>query len=256
VTEGQEELPPALAAAWGRKARPGKGPKPGLSLEGIVDAGVRVAVAEGIGAVSMARVAKELGAATMSLYRYVAAKNELLELMVDAALGGPVPAPGDDEDWRAGLSRWAWGYHARLRAHPWALRVPIGGMPMTPNAVAWLEDGLRALRDTGLREHEKASSVLVLSSYVRGEATLVAELSAGMLAAPDPDGQMLGYAQMMRTLTDRERFPALYRVLDARVFDKADDPDEEFSFGLERILDGIGWLIASRGQPGPRRRGA
>src|SRR3954451_19235158 len=97
-------LAASLEAAWGRRARPTKGPKPGLSLERIVEAAVALAQAEGIGAVSMARVAGGLGSCPMSLYRHVAAKDELLALMVDAALG-PVPSPAPQEDWRAGLTR-------------------------------------------------------------------------------------------------------------------------------------------------------
>src|SRR3954464_5495446 len=108
---GPEPPPPAsLEAAWGRRARTTRGPKPALSLERIVEAAVALAQDEGIGAVSMARGAGELGSSPMSLPRYVAAKDELLALMVDAALG-PVPQPAEDEDWRAGLTRWAWGYH-------------------------------------------------------------------------------------------------------------------------------------------------
>src|SRR6202012_203739 len=91
------DLPASVRAAWGRGDRPTRGPKPGLSLERIVDAGVRVADAEGLARGSMARVAQELGASTMSLYRYVAAKDELLGLMVDAAWGEPPPAEAGDD---------------------------------------------------------------------------------------------------------------------------------------------------------------
>ena len=90
-------------------------------------AGIKVALTEGIGALSMARVAGELGVGTMSLYRYVAAKDELLTLMVDTALGPPPPARAGDEDWRAGLTRWAVGVRDAYRRHPWSLRVPISG---------------------------------------------------------------------------------------------------------------------------------
>ena len=79
------ELPASFEAAWGRGVRPSKGPKPGLSLARIVHAAVDVASAEGLAAVSMSRIASELGAAPMSLYRYLAAKDELLALMIDAA---------------------------------------------------------------------------------------------------------------------------------------------------------------------------
>ena len=87
-----DELPAAVAAAWGVRAHPGKGPKPGLSLERIVAAAVKIASRDGLDAVSMSRVAAELGASTMSLYRYVNAKDELVKLMIDAAWGSP-PAP-------------------------------------------------------------------------------------------------------------------------------------------------------------------
>src|SRR5690348_482873 len=86
---GDADLPPAVAAAWGVRGRPHKGPKPGLTLARIVTAAIGVADAEGLAAVSMSRVATELGAAPMSLYRYVTGKDELLELMVDTAMGPP-----------------------------------------------------------------------------------------------------------------------------------------------------------------------
>src|SRR3981081_4220487 len=114
-------LPASIEAAWGLRGRPRKGPKPELSLERIVEAAVKVASSEGLTAVSMSRVAAELSAAPMSLYRYVAAKDELLALMVDAVAAAPPAAAAPGEGWRAGLSRWAWSYMALLRRHPWVL---------------------------------------------------------------------------------------------------------------------------------------
>jgi AcrR family transcriptional regulator len=243
TVESQElPIPASVAAAWGRRERPSRGPKPGLSVERIVDAGVRVASSEGLPAVSMARVAQELGTSTMSLYRYVKAKDELMMLMADAALGLP-PSVAPEEGWRDALSRWAWSQHERMRLHPWAVRVPIAGPPTTPNQVALMESVLWALRGTALPEDEKASVLLLLSGYVRNEATLTAELmAAGFIS----DEQMMGYSRILATLTDPERFPALHTLLKAGVFDRADPPEKEFGFGLERILDGIEALIASR----------
>ena len=243
--ERQDEvaIPAALAAAWGRRERPSRGPRPGLSLERIVKAGVRVASSEGLAAVSMARVAQELGTATMSLYRYVSAKDELLVLMVDAALGAPGPAD-PRSGWREGLSRWTWDYHERMSAHPWAVRVPINGPPTTPNQVAWMERALWSMRDTGLSEDEKASVLLLLSGYVRNEATLAVELTAAGFIS---DEAMLGYSRLLATLADPERFPAIRALLKAGVFERADPPEKEFSFGLERILDGIETHIAGMG---------
>jgi AcrR family transcriptional regulator len=235
-------LPASIEAAWGVAKDAARGPRPRLSRDLIVEAGIRLADAEGLSAVSMARVAAALGAAPMSLYRYVGAKEELLTLMVDKALAPPA-SPGE-EGWRAALERWAWAYHARLRAHPWVLQLPISGPPTTPNQIAYLEQGLRALAGTGLAEDQKASVVLLLSGYVRSAATLTADLESGFLAAAGTrNAAMSGYAGLLRELADRERFPALHAVLDAGVFDAADDPDAEFRFGLERLLDGVGHLV-------------
>ncbi len=239
-------VPASVATAWGLRPQARKGPRPGLTLARIVEAGIAVALADGLDAVSMARVATELGSSPMSLYRYVASKDELVALMVDAAYGTP-PAPDPSEEWRAGLTRWAWGSLAAMRAHAWALRVPISGPPLAPNQVAWLEDGLRALRDTRLAEAEKASVVLLLSGYVRNSATVMAEVFAAFQGGGGtPDEAMSSYAALLRRLTDAERFPAVTALLAAGTFDRADDPDDEFRFGLDRVLDGIEALVQRR----------
>jgi len=241
-----DELPAAVAAAWGVRAHPGKGPKPGLSLQRIVAAAVKIASRDGLDAVSMSRVAAELGASTMSLYRYVNAKDELVKLMIDMAWGPP-PEGAPGEGWRAGLSRWAWGMRAALRRHPWSARVPISGLPVMPNEVAWFEQALADLDDSGLAEAEKASVIMLISGYVRTLATLEADLEAAVRASGmAPDEWMAAYPRMLAGLADPARYPALAKFIAAGVFDRADEPDDEFIFGLERILDGIEVLVSSR----------
>jgi AcrR family transcriptional regulator len=241
-------LPASIEAAWGVRPRPGKGPRPALSLERIVAAAARVAATDGLQAVSMGRVAADLGVSTMSLYRYVAAKDELLALMADLTFQAP-PAPrGPEESWRDGLSRWAWTELGVYRRNPWVLRIPISGPPVTPNAMAWLERGLGCLGDTGLREGEKLSVMLLLTGFVRSQATFQADIAAAQAAGttpPDPE-LMRSYGRLMARLTEPERFPALHAVLAAGVFDEADEGDDEFAFGLERVLDGIETLIEKR----------
>jgi AcrR family transcriptional regulator len=242
MTDGQP-LSPGIAAAWGVKPPPAKGPKPGLTLEGIVAAAVRVADAEGLEAVSMNRVARELHTGAMSLYRYVESKQELLALMIDAAIGEVPPTPPDG-GWRARLERWAWATVHGMRAHPWAANAPVAGPPLAPHAVAWFEDALAALGGTGLTEQEKPSVVLMLSGYVSNHVTVMAQVADSFLKGGD--AAMRRYSDTLRALTDAERFPALHAVLEAGVFDRADPPDDEFAFGLERLLDGIGALISAR----------
>jgi AcrR family transcriptional regulator len=242
-------LPASIEAAWGVRERPPKGPRPALSLERIVDAAVRVAAADGLAAVSMSRVAADLGVSTMSLYRYVASKDELLALMTDLPFEAPPDPRGPEEGWREGLARWAWTEREVLRRHPWVLRIPIAGPPITPNAIVWLERGLDSLRDTGLREDEKLSVILLVTGYVRNQALLEAEIAAAQAAgatAPDPE-MMPSYGRLMARLTDPERFPALHAVIRAGVFEETDeDGNYDFTFGLERVLDGIEKLIETR----------
>jgi AcrR family transcriptional regulator len=249
-SDGGTGLPASLEAAWGLRARPSKGPRRGLSLEQIVEAAVKIATSDGLEAVSMGRVAGDLGVSTMSLYRYVAAKDELLALMVDATAASPPAAPAPGEGWRAGLSRWARAELDIYRRHPWVLRVPISGPPVAPNQIAWLEQGLRCLRDTGLAEGEKLSVMLLLTGFVRSWGRLEADLmEASMASGASAQAAMSGYGRLLARLTDAERFPALHAVIAAGVFDQGpDDPDEpdEFVFGLERVLDGIGALVRAR----------
>jgi AcrR family transcriptional regulator len=232
-------IPPSIELAWGRRQRPTRGPKPGLTLDRIVAAGIKVAMTDGIGALSMTRVATELGVGTMSLYRYVAAKDELLTLMVDSALGTPPPG-SPDEGWRAGLTRWAVGLRDGYRRHPWALRVPISAPPLGPNNVAWLENALRTLASTPLSEQQKLSTVLLVSGFVRNEATLNLDLSVGARGAQ----VMPTYARMLGALIEHGDFPALADALASGALADEDDPDGEFEFGLARILDGVAALIA------------
>lgn len=240
-------VPPSIAAAWGMRQRPGKGPRPTLSVDRVVQAGIDVAVRDGLAAVSMKRVAGELGTAPMSLYRYVASKDELLVLMQDTAFGPPpadLPAP--DDDWRAGLSRWAWLMRERLQQQSWGLAIPISGPPVTPNQVRWMDRGLRCTADTTLTEDEKLGVILLVSGFVRSDVLLTAQISEAVSRSGTAD-VLAGYSQLLRQVTDPERFPGITRVLEAGVFDSEEGPDEDFRFGLGRILDGVAALIDSRG---------
>ncbi|MEV4173744.1 TetR/AcrR family transcriptional regulator [Nonomuraea sp. NPDC049709] len=236
-------LPASLEAAWGRRSRTSPGPKPGLTLERIVETAVQLAATEGMAAVSMVRVAKELGVSTMALYRYVAAKDELVELMMDAGIGLPPTSQGNDPTgWRQGLSRWAWDYLSVLHRHTWILQVPITGPPITPNQIAWLERGLADLRDTGLTESEKLSVIMLLSGFVRNWAGLtVSTAQAGRQRAT------FRYGSTLSKLVDEQRFPAVSAAIaGGAIDDDQDDADAEFTFGLERILDGIHVLMRKR----------
>jgi AcrR family transcriptional regulator len=245
-TGGDTGLPASVEAAWGLRERPAKGPKPGLSLDRIVDAAVALAATEGLGAVSMGRVAKELGVSTMSLYRYVGAKDELYLLMQETAMGPPPLAPPPDTEWREALSLWAWAQREAFHRNLWALRIPRTGPPATPNMVAWWERGLVALEGTGLDEGTKISVILLVSGYVRNEATLMADLSAASAeSGSSVEDVMARTAHTLRRLADPARYPAVARSLESGVVDGPDDPDVDFGFGLRCVLDGVAVALSS-----------
>ncbi|HZG02703.1 MAG TPA: TetR/AcrR family transcriptional regulator [Streptomyces sp.] len=245
-------LPPGVETAWGLRERPGKGPKPGLSVTRIVDAAVGLANAEGLPAVSMSRVASALGVSTMSLYRYVSSKEELLVLMQEAAYGLPPEGPEPEEEgWRAALAHWARTQRDVLYRNLWMLRVPIATPPTTPRALAWMERGLACLRGTGLTEGEKLQVILLVSGFVRNEATLAADLEAASRASGrSVEETMAAYAGLLARLADPQRFPEIGAVLKSGALSEEGTPDEEFVFGLERLLDGIEVLVRSRNAPG------
>ncbi|MFD9720618.1 TetR/AcrR family transcriptional regulator [Streptomyces sp. NPDC059076] len=242
-------LPASLAAAWGLRERPTKGPRPGLTIERIVDAAVALAVREGLAAVSMGRVAKELGVATMSLYRYVAAKDELYVLMLDAAVGPPGPPPPADAGWREALTTWAEAYRQALHRNRWSLRIPVSGPPVTPHSFAWWERGLTALEATELDEGEKLAMIVVITGFVRNEVQMMTEIEEAVAASgASPEDAMRRHERVLRQLADPARYPALARLLDTGALTGASDPDEDFAFGLDTVLDGVAVLVARKEQ--------
>jgi AcrR family transcriptional regulator len=223
-----EPLPRALEILW-RDTPPAR-PTRGLSRERIVAAAIELVEAEGLGALSMARLAERLGCGTMSLYRHVVNKNELVTFMLSTA-PDPPPAPADPSDWRGALSDWANGLWDVYHRHPWVLQTASAGPPADPGQLAWLDAGLAALGATGLAERDKLAAVMAILHYVRGAAAL--DIEAAGVEGPE-------YPALLRQLLDADRFPALAAALDAGVFDDADgDHIAEFRSGLGQLLDGI-----------------
>jgi AcrR family transcriptional regulator len=245
------ELPSHLANLWRLSTAGTRGPKPGLTLDRIVETAIAIADADGLAGLSMSRVAKELGFSTMSLYRYVATKDELLLLAQDAAFGPP-PALQPGAGWRAALRGWAEAELAAYRRHRWSLQIPVAGPPLMPSQLAWLDAGLGMLTETQLHPNEKTSSILLVTSYVRGVAQLESELEAGRLGSGLTTEEISkGVAKMFELVITPERFPHVYQVSAAGGFDDEIRPedrglDHEFRFGLDRVLDGIEMLVQSR----------
>lgn len=239
-------VPPSLRAAWGVRAEPGRGPRPALTLTRIVDAAAGVAAHEGLDAVSMNRVAQALDVGTMSLYRYVKGKEELLALMADHVFAEAPEPRGARESWRAALARWARSHRAVLQRHAWVLGIPLSGPPITPHHVVWFERGLACLANTGLAESDKLWVLLLVNGFVRNEARMAAEIRAARRSVRGANALIADYDAVLGALIDADRFPALTALRAARVFEGREGPNAEFDFGLERILDGVAVLVRER----------
>ena len=240
----EPELPRAIALAWGVAANPQRGPKRELSIEGIVDVAVRLADAGGLASVSMSSVASALGFTPMSLYRYISAKDDLVTLMQESGIGVPpesireaAEGPGG---WRAALTAWKDGQLASFLDHPWLLDIPVASMAPTPNNLAWFDAGLESLSATGLSAEDSTSVVLAVQAQSRWEATA--------RRGPGPVGDAATEtrdAALLASLVTREEFPALHAALQDGVFE-AGAGRASFSFGLERVLDGVESYLARR----------
>lgn len=231
-------LPGSLQRLWQVPSAHAHGRRQALSVERVVAAAIEVADQHGLAAVSMSRVADQLGASTMALYRHVASKDELLAAMVDGAAGQPPELPLD-AGWRPATETWARALAGVSKG--WVIEVPISGPPIGPNSVAWMEAGLRALRDSGLGPLERLAVINTLSGYVRQHAALLQSMSAHTGGRPQQQVE-LEWRQTLADLIDPEHFPEVSAVLampafDAEYLDPEGDPD--FDFGLNCILEGV-----------------
>ncbi|MCV7222005.1 TetR/AcrR family transcriptional regulator [Mycolicibacterium elephantis] len=229
-----DPLPRALEILWSEPGAPRR--SAGLSRERIVAAAIELADADGLGALSMARLAERLGCGTMSLYRHIANKDELVTFMLSEATG--LPPNIHSSDWRAALDDWATGLWSVYHRHPWILQATAAGPPADPGQLRWLEAGLAALGETGMSERDKFAAVMVVLHFVRGAAAV--HIEAAHVAGPD-------YPALLRRVIDEDRFPALSAALADGVLDDADnDREADFRSGLRQLLDGIATRVRSK----------
>jgi AcrR family transcriptional regulator len=217
---------------WGVRAASRRGPKAALSLEQIADAAIAIADAEGLAAVSMHRVAADVGYTKMSLYRYLPGKAELVALMVERALAGAPPMPSGG--WRPALAAWTRAMLAGFVRHPWTLPATVGPRLVGPNELGWMEAALTALADTPLTGAERLDAMVVLV----GHARMLAEQASSRLSESELSNAVAA------TLAERgERFPLLSAAMAESA---AQGRDQAFEFGLDRILDGFEALMRGR----------
>lgn len=243
---GENPLAKSLELLWDGLPEPEKGPKPKLTLEQIVSAGVELADSEGIDALSMRRLATDLGVGTMSLYRYVPSKTELLNLMLDAVVGpsaARMTAP--HRGWREFLTATAYEGRQLYLDHPWAIQTNWSLPVLGPNSVADLELFMSGLAELPLSDREKMNLATGLDSYVLGSARQ--ELLWQSAAAESDLSSEEFWGHQLPTLEramESGRFPRMAQ-LGEDTFDS--DWAESFDQGLQLFLDGLEGLVQRRG---------
>jgi AcrR family transcriptional regulator len=256
-------LPPVLELMWGRRERGRRGPRPELTVDAIVGAAMRIGDADGLEAVSMARVAQELGFTTMSLYRHVTGKDELLQLMWNGSARGAEALVLQGHNWREKLRMWAMVQRDQLDLHPWITQMPIAAPPLGPNSLRFVERGLEAMDGTGLPDADKLRVIGLLSSYTLSEARMAhdairaaAQVQAQVMSQREPASASQrqpaqqdpvpfpSFDTLLRELVDEQTYPRLHQLAWSAAAESRSERDE-FLFGVDRILDGVQAFIAA-----------
>jgi AcrR family transcriptional regulator len=239
----------SLELLWGIHERPTRGPKARLTVAEITQAAIKGADADGLTALSMRRVADQLGVSTMSLYTYVPGKAELMDLMVDAVFGETERRAHPAGDWRSALETIARQNAALYHRHPWLLHVATARPPLGPNAIAKYEYELQAIDGIGLTDVEMDSVLTLILGYVHGAVRGAIDAAQAVHRTGMTDQQWWeANGPLLAKILDADRYPVATRVGTAagQEFNAAYDPEHAFEFGLKRVLDGIEALVRSR----------
>jgi AcrR family transcriptional regulator len=236
------DLERSLELLWAGRTRGRRGPRAQLTAERIADAAIRIADADGLEALSMQRIATDLGYSTMSIYNHIPSKDLLLEVVTDVAAGKP-PELGGTQDFRDAVRHWVAALWAGFRTHPWLLRIPLDHSPIGPNQLAWLDSLLRPLLKAGLPAGEARASALHLTAVVRGTAQITLDMGSAHRTDDGRPRSEAGLAQALSELINPDDYPALAAVHAAEAAGEAlagaGTLPAELGFGVDRFLDGI-----------------
>ncbi|MFE3291255.1 TetR/AcrR family transcriptional regulator [Rhodococcus sp. NPDC059234] len=247
-----------LALLWGERGRSGR---TGLGVDAIVAAGVELADAEGLEAVSMRRLAERLGVGAMSLYTHVPGKSVLVDLMQDATLADLYADPDEPAraagGWRGGVEFVVYRNWDLYRRHPWLLQLAGARPVLGPNTSRKYEAELRPLDGIGLTDVEMDAVLSLVLSHVTGTARLLVSVEQTARDSGLTDAQWwAATAPLLERLLDPATYPVSDRVGTAagQAHQAASNPRHALRFGLDRILDGVDALVLQRApldQPGP-----
>ena len=199
-----------------------------LSKDRVLRAAIELADREGIEALSMRRLASELGVEAMSLYYYVKSKDDILEGIVDLALSEVEP-PSGGSDWKSAVRESAISYHDTLRRHRWVTSVPTSGDASVAQ-LQYMDALLKRLREAGLSPELTHHAYHALDSHVVG--------SALWLARVPPKEELDTLAKDVLRQLPVDTYPDLVLHIQQHL-SRAAGAMKFFEFGLDLILEGI-----------------
>ncbi len=209
---------------------PGTAPRVPLSRERVLRAAIDLANRGGITALSMRKLAQELGVEAMSLYYYVAKKEDLLAGMVDLVVREmELPSMGDD--WKAALRKSAISAHDVLVRHPWACGLMMSVKDGTAR-LRWMDAVLRCLREAGFSTELTHHAYHALDSHITG-------FTLWQLSFPFEAEQLADVAATFLRELPVDEYPYLAEHVEWHLTETRDDDEGEFAFGLDLILDGL-----------------
>ncbi|WP_410614386.1 TetR/AcrR family transcriptional regulator [Amycolatopsis sp. lyj-109] len=228
-----------MTSLWERLEQASTAARPALSAQRIATAAVGIADSDGLDAITMRRLATELGVAPMAAYRHVSGKDDVLELMVDLVYG-EVDVP-DGAGWRETMRAFATGIRALVVKHPWLtqLSAPRAAYELTPNRMALAERAFASLRGFDLDADTMMSVFRTVAAYVHGATSAEIGLRQLMQEKDWASGTeaRTGLSAQMTWLLGTGRYPTFERYVHEGT--RKDDLRWQFETGLEHVLDGI-----------------
>jgi len=207
-----------------------------LSRERVLRAGVELADASGVEALTMRRLGEELGFEAMSLYRHVANKQDLLDGMLDLVLA-EWQLPEGDDDWQRAIRTSANSVHDALRRHPWAARLLMTGSHLRPVRLRYMDGLLSRLHDAGFDATTTYSVYHLLDGFIFGFSLWeIAYTSIPM------DGEAV--SKLMATIP-WDDYPRLAEHRDHHMNEGPHREASAFQIGLDLILDGLQKALGS-----------
>src|SRR5665213_801606 len=215
------------------KTTPATKPRTPLSRERVLVAAIAFADQSGIAALSMRKLGDALGVEAMSLYNYVATKDQLLDGMVDLVFG-EIDLPAAGADWKAAMRERAESARQALRRHPWAIALMSTRTSPGPATLRHHNAVIGCLRAGGYSVPMAAHAFSALDSYIYGFALQEATLPLG-----DTEQETVEVAAMMMAQVPADQYPHLTEFAVEHVMKPGYDYGAEFAFGLDLILDGL-----------------